>query len=162
MKRLQELSLCLIYQRCCYFQDIQTNVEKSMQSLLAAGSAIGQRMLGMITRSPRVLLSPQQPVVARPTHLHHNENFPDFNNCDCHFGKSGREREDWSDRGCYFRRWRPPALHFGPGELRGPCCPLGDFATVRQVRSQSDHSEITDRSIWILGRIRNLGWYFSY
>lgn len=51
------------------FQDIQTNVERSMQSLLAAGSAIGQRMLGMITRSPRLL-----------------ENFPDFKNCDCHFG----------------------------------------------------------------------------
>lgn len=68
------------------FQDIQTNVEKSMQSLLAAGSAIGQRMLGMITRSPRVLLSPQQQVVPRPSHPHHTENFPDFNNCDCHFG----------------------------------------------------------------------------
>jgi len=68
------------------FQDIQTNVEKSMQTLLAAGSAIGQRMLGMITRSPRVLLSPQQQVVARPTHQHHTENFPDFDNCDCHFG----------------------------------------------------------------------------
>jgi len=68
------------------FQDIQTNVEKSMQSLLAAGSAIGQRMLGMITRSPRVLLSPQQQVAPRPSHHQHNENFPDFNNCDCHFG----------------------------------------------------------------------------
>jgi len=53
------------------FQDIQTNVEKSMQSLLAAGSAIGQRMLGMITRSPRVLLSPQQQALPRPTHSHH-------------------------------------------------------------------------------------------
>jgi len=68
------------------FQDIQTNVEKSMQSLLAAGSAIGQRMLGMITRSPRVLLSPQQQALPRPTHSHHAETFPDFNNCDCHFG----------------------------------------------------------------------------
>ena len=62
-----------------------------MQTLLAAGSAIGQRMLGMITRSPRVLLSPQQQVVPRPSHLHHTENFPDFNNCDCHFGKIERE-----------------------------------------------------------------------
>jgi len=69
------------------FQDIQTNVEKSMQSLLAAGSAIGQRMLGIITRSPRVLLGPQQhQVVARPANVQHGENFPDFNNCDCHFG----------------------------------------------------------------------------
>ena len=62
-----------------------------MQTLLAAGSAIGQRMLGMITRSPRVLLSPQQQVVPRPTHQHHTENFPDFDNCDCHFGKKERE-----------------------------------------------------------------------
>lgn len=76
------------------FQDIQTNVEKSMQSLLAAGSAIGQRMLGMITRSPRVLLSPQQPVVARPPHIHHNQNFPDFNNCDCHF--SGEDLQPYT------------------------------------------------------------------
>ena len=64
-----------------------------MQSLLAAGSAIGQRMLGMITRSPRVLLSPQQQALPRPTHSHHAETFPDFNNCDCHFGKRKRERE---------------------------------------------------------------------
>lgn len=70
------------------FQDIQINVERSMQSLLAAGSAIGQRMLGIITRSPRVLLSssPHQQVTVRPTTLHHGETFPDFNNCDCHFG----------------------------------------------------------------------------
>jgi len=40
------------------FQDIQSNVERSMQSLLAAGSAIGQRMLGMITRAPRLLAGP--------------------------------------------------------------------------------------------------------
>jgi len=40
------------------FQDIQTNVERSMQTLLAAGSEFGQRMLGMITRSPRLLLPP--------------------------------------------------------------------------------------------------------
>ena len=68
-----------------------------MQSLLAAGSAIGQRMLGIITRSPRVLLSssPHQQVTVRPTTLHHGETFPDFNNCDCHFGKradSGRSK----------------------------------------------------------------------
>lgn len=68
------------------FQDIQTNVERSMQSLLAAGSAIGQRMLGMITRSPRLLVTPHHPVTARPATVHHGENFPDFQNCDCHFG----------------------------------------------------------------------------
>jgi len=68
------------------FQDIQTNVERSMQSLLAAGSAIGQRMLGMITRSPRVLLAPHHQVTARPENIQHGENFPDFKNCDCHFG----------------------------------------------------------------------------
>lgn len=70
------------------FQDIQSNVERSMQSLLAAGSAIGQRMLGMITRSPRVLLSSsgQQQITVRPGTLQHGDNFPDFTNCDCHFG----------------------------------------------------------------------------
>jgi len=68
------------------FQDIQTNVERSMQSLLAAGSAIGQRMLGMITRSPRLLVTPHHQVTVRPAHIQHGENFPDFKNCDCHFG----------------------------------------------------------------------------
>ena len=93
------------------FQDIQTNVERSMQTLLAAGSEFGQRMLGMITRSPRLLLppsssspavpaasaaAPHQPPAAAPHqppaaavshHVSHGENFPDFSDCDCHFGK---------------------------------------------------------------------------
>jgi len=85
------------------FQDIQTNVERSMQTLLAAGSEFGQRMLGMITRSPRLLLpsspssssaaAPAAPIVApagpaaAPSHqVTHGENFPDFSDCDCHFG----------------------------------------------------------------------------
>jgi len=72
------------------FQDIQTNVERSMQSLLAAGSAIGHRMLGMITRSPRLLLppagAPATAAAAAGHHSSHGENFPDFTNCDCHFG----------------------------------------------------------------------------
>ena len=85
------------------FQDIQTNVERSMQTLLAAGSEFGQRMLGMITRSPRLLLPPsssspavpaasaaaphQPPAAAVSHHVSHGENFPDFSDCDCHFGK---------------------------------------------------------------------------
>ena len=80
------------------FQDIQTNVERSMQTLLAAGSEFGQRMLGMITRSPRLLLPPssssssptashQPPAAAVSHHVTHGENFPDFSDCDCHFGK---------------------------------------------------------------------------
>ena len=81
------------------FQDIQTNVERSMHSLMAAGSAIGHRMLDMITRSPRLLLPASDPAsapVQPPSHTAHashphtssGENFPDFKNCDCHFGKS--------------------------------------------------------------------------
>ena len=31
-------------------QEIQTNVERSMQTLMAAGSAIGQRMMSMVSR----------------------------------------------------------------------------------------------------------------
>lgn len=73
-----------------------------MRSLMAAGSAIGHRMLGMITRAPRLLSHapllfssgqvhqveptaapsnhhPAPPVVAKPP-------FPDFDDCDCHFG----------------------------------------------------------------------------
>jgi len=74
-----------------------------MQSLLAAGSAIGQRMLGMITRAPRLLSSPQirhpQPVAGHPQHPpqpvplvfhqaqhNHGEGFPNFDDCDCQFG----------------------------------------------------------------------------
>jgi len=85
------------------FQDIQSNVERSMQSLLAAGSAIGQRMLGMITRAPRLLSSPQirhpQPAAGHPQHPvqpvplvfhqaqhNHGEGFPNFDDCDCQFG----------------------------------------------------------------------------
>ena len=80
-----------------YFQDIQTNVERSMQSLMAAGSAIGHRMLDMITRSPRLLLPASDTAPhshhsahahAHPGPAHSGENFPDFKNCDCHFGKS--------------------------------------------------------------------------
>ena len=69
-----------------------------MQSLMAAGSAIGHRMLDMITRSPRLLLSASDPASQPPppSHTAHaphphtgsGENFPDFKNCDCHFGKS--------------------------------------------------------------------------
>lgn len=80
------------------FQDIQTNVERSMQSLMAAGSAIGHRMLDMISRSPRLLLpasdpasASAQPPASQTAHAPHphtasGENFPDFKNCDCHFG----------------------------------------------------------------------------
>lgn len=76
------------------FQDIQTNVERSMQSLMAAGSAIGHRMLDMITRSPRLLLPASDTAHshhsahahAHPGPAHSGENFPDFKNCDCHFG----------------------------------------------------------------------------
>ena len=35
-----------------FLQDIQAGVGRSMRSLMAAGSAIGHRMLGMITRAP--------------------------------------------------------------------------------------------------------------
>ena len=73
------------------FQDIQTNVERSMQSLMS----IGHRMLDMITRSPRLLLPASdpasQPPPSQPSHQAHTgsgEHFPDFKNCDCHFGKS--------------------------------------------------------------------------
>ena len=76
-------------------QDIQTNVERSMQSLFAAGSAIGHRMLGMITRSPRLLLppagAPATAAAAAGHHSSHGENFPDFTNCDCHFGKGTQD-----------------------------------------------------------------------
>lgn len=71
------------------FQDIQTNVERSMQSLMS----IGHRMLDMITRSPRLLLPASdpasQPPPSQPSHQAHTgsgEHFPDFKNCDCHFG----------------------------------------------------------------------------
>jgi len=81
------------------FQDIQSNVERSMQSLLAAGSAIGQRMLGMITRAPRLLSTPQvrhpqqpqqpqhpAPLVFHQVQHNHGEGFPNFDDCDCQFG----------------------------------------------------------------------------
>jgi len=81
-----------------------------MQSLLAAGSAIGQRMLGMITRAPRLLNTQQirfsqnpQPLPGHPSHPapqppapvvfhqvqqqhNHGEVFPNFDDCDCQFG----------------------------------------------------------------------------
>ena len=72
------------------FQDIQTNVERSMQSLMS----IGHRMLDMITRSPRLLLPASdpasQPPPSQPSQAHtgSGEHFPDFKHCDCHFGKS--------------------------------------------------------------------------
>ena len=37
-------------------QDIQAGVGRSMRSLMAAGSAIGHRMLGMITRAPSIIV----------------------------------------------------------------------------------------------------------
>ena len=62
-----------------------------MQSLMS----IGHRMLDMITRSPRLLLPASdpasQPPPSQPSHQAHTgsgEHFPDFKNCDCHFGKS--------------------------------------------------------------------------
>ena len=39
-----------------YLQDIQAGVGRSMRSLMAAGSAIGHRMLGMITRAPSMII----------------------------------------------------------------------------------------------------------
>ena len=39
-----------------YLQDIQAGVGRSMRSLMAAGSAIGHRMLGMITRAPSMIM----------------------------------------------------------------------------------------------------------
>lgn len=89
-------------------QDIQTNVGRSMSSLLAAGSAIGQRMLGIITRSPRLINAHQQSnipnQVSHPTAAietqqsgqfyqpvpsygteHHHINFED---CNCNFDSS--------------------------------------------------------------------------
>lgn len=70
-----------------------------MQSLLAAGSAIGQRMLGMITRAPRLLSTPQvrhpqqpqqpqhpAPLVFHQVQHNHGEGFPNFDDCDCQFG----------------------------------------------------------------------------
>ena len=37
-------------------QEIQTNVERSMQTLMAAGSAIGQRMMSMVSRWATVMM----------------------------------------------------------------------------------------------------------
>ena len=73
-----------------------------MQSLLAAGSAIGQRMLGMITRAPRLLAGPPPVAPLGPapafqpsapatqgehpqTAPHHH--LPHFADCHCTFGK---------------------------------------------------------------------------
>ena len=68
-----------------------------MQSLMAAGSELGQRMLGMITRTPRLLLpssssSPSSPSAGHHHAAHGENNFPDFQNCDCHFGKDTRHQ----------------------------------------------------------------------
>jgi hypothetical protein len=75
------------------FKDIQNNVERSMSSLLEVGSAIGQRMLGIITRAPRLIGGPPPPDQARPPHLapvpeqQQHTHYPNFDDCDCHFGK---------------------------------------------------------------------------
>jgi len=89
------------------FQDIQNNVGRSVSSLLEAGSAIGQRVLGIITRPPRLIgvhppPHPQNPhlppveVHSSPGHIalphHHGGDqtppgqYPDFEDCDCQFG----------------------------------------------------------------------------
>ena len=105
LEYLYGISMHLFYSYTFHLcQDIQSNVERSMQSLLAAGSAIGQRMLGMITRAPRLLSSAQirhpQPAAGHPQHPpqpvplvfhqaqhNHGEGFPNFDDCDCQFGK---------------------------------------------------------------------------
>ena len=74
-----------------------------MQSLMAAGSEFGQRMLGMITRTPRLLLPPSSPSSSPSTASHQHaahgdNNFPDFQNCDCHFGKDTRHHMTIANR----------------------------------------------------------------
>lgn len=88
------------------FKDIQNNVGRSMNSLLAAGSAIRKRMFGMITGSAYQGPPPhyQSPKPVRPlvnnnlqynsVHAHNSPShkpssgqaFPNFDDCDCHFG----------------------------------------------------------------------------
>jgi len=53
------------------FQDIQSNMERSMQTLIAAGSAIGHRMLGMMTRAPRLLIPAASSPVDAQAQTHH-------------------------------------------------------------------------------------------
>ena len=93
-----------------------------MQSLLAAGSAIGQRMLGIITRAPRLLNTQQirypqnpQPQPSHPSHPlpqppapvvfhqiqqqhNHGEVFPNFDDCDCQFGKCNALQQKPGDK----------------------------------------------------------------
>jgi len=85
------------------FKDIQSNVERSMSSLFEVGSAIGQRMLGMITRAPRLIGNhpPAQHTLPHtlppaPVAEHHHpipespqpqSGYPNFEDCDCHFSK---------------------------------------------------------------------------
>jgi hypothetical protein len=89
-------------------QDIQTNVGRSFSSLLAVGSALGQKVFSIIPRAPRFLgglpdqfKTPPQTANQIPgniynsnvkEHQHHNEQshstlqYPNFDDCDCHFG----------------------------------------------------------------------------
>ena len=50
------LMITIIISIMMILQDIQAGVGRSMRSLMAAGSAIGHRMLGMITRAPSIIV----------------------------------------------------------------------------------------------------------
>jgi len=124
------------------FQDIQAGVGRSMRSLMAAGSAIGHRMLGMITRAPRLLSHapllfssgqvlqveptaapsnhhPAPPVVAKPP-------FPDFDDCDCHFGDGDLPPPKFhpiSDNAVGDSYGSPVATPLGPPSTSSPPAP---------------------------------------
>ena len=52
-----------------FLQDIQAGVGRSMRSLMAAGSAIGHRMLGMITRAPSEIIPTITIIIIITIHL---------------------------------------------------------------------------------------------
>ena len=107
-----------------------------MQSLLAAGSAIGQRMLGIITRAPRLLSSQQiryppapQSVPSHPSHPtpqppapvvfhqaqqqhNHGEVFPNFDDCDCQFGKCNAQQQKPGDKYTFLLHFLTANLSF--------------------------------------------------